>query len=101
MIYIDVEEILFGFIRVLGEGNWMLHLRSNRRYHGCSHMMDLTMQNTHQYTIIRCKTYLWNIQKYYEHLKNVGSSVQLGMANTFGCIPVDQAIRETANKDIV
>ena len=26
-------------------------------------------------------------------------SVQLGMANTFGCIPVDQAIEATANKD--
>ena len=35
----------------------------------------------------------------YEHLKNVGMSVQLGMANTFGSIPVDQAIKETANKD--
>ena len=35
----------------------------------------------------------------YKHLKNGGMSVQLGMANTFGCIPVDQAIKETANKD--
>ena len=35
----------------------------------------------------------------YEHLQNGGMSVQLGMANTFGCIPVDQAIEETANKD--
>ena len=34
----------------------------------------------------------------YEHLKNGGMSVQLGMANTFGCIPVDQAIEETSNK---
>ena len=33
------------------------------------------------------------------HLKNGGMSVQLGMANTFGRIPVDQAIEETANKD--
>ena len=37
--------------------------------------------------------------KVYEHLKNGGIPVQLGMANTFGCIPVDQAIEETANKD--
>ena len=35
----------------------------------------------------------------YEHLKNVGMYVQLGMANTFGCILVDPAIKETANKD--
>ena len=28
----------------------------------------------------------------YEHLKNGGMSVQLRMANTFGCISVDQAI---------
>ena len=34
----------------------------------------------------------------YEHLKNGGMSVQFGMANTFECIPVDQAIEETANK---
>ena len=37
----------------------------------------------------------------YEHLKNGGMSVQLGIANTFGCIPVDQAIEETAHKDIL
>ena len=34
----------------------------------------------------------------YEHLKNGGMSVQLGMANTFGFIPIDQAIEETAYK---
>ena len=34
----------------------------------------------------------------YEHFKNGGMSVQLGMTNAFGCIPVDQAIEETANK---
>ena len=28
----------------------------------------------------------------YEHMKNGGMSVQLGMAYTFGCILVDQAI---------
>ena len=28
-------------------------------------------------------------------------SVQLGMSNTFGCIPVDQAIELTANKEIL
>ena len=33
----------------------------------------------------------------YEHLKNGRMSVQLGMANTFGCATVDQAIEETAN----
>ena len=35
----------------------------------------------------------------YEHLNNGKMSVQLGMANTFGCILVDQAIKEKANKD--
>ena len=35
----------------------------------------------------------------YEHLNNGKMSVQLGMANTFGCILVDQAIEEKANKD--
>ena len=35
----------------------------------------------------------------YEHLKNGGMSVQLGMANTFGCILVDQAIEKIADKD--
>ena len=37
--------------------------------------------------------------KVYEHLEDGGMSVQLKMAYTFGCIPVDQAIEETANKD--
>ena len=35
----------------------------------------------------------------YEHLKNGGMSVPLGMANTCGCILVDQAIEEIANRD--
>ena len=35
----------------------------------------------------------------YEHLENGGMSVQLGKANTFGCILVDQAIEEIAKKD--
>ena len=35
----------------------------------------------------------------YEHLKNGGLPVQLGIANTFGCIPVDQANEKTTNKD--
>ena len=35
----------------------------------------------------------------YEHLKNGGMSVQLGTANTFGRIPGNQAIVETAYND--
>ena len=30
---------------------------------------------------------------------NGGMSVQLGTTNTFGRIPIDQTIEETANKD--
>ena len=35
----------------------------------------------------------------YEYLKNGEMSVQLGIENAFGCIPVDQAIKESANTD--
>ena len=38
-------------------------------------------------------------QEVYGHLKNGEMSVQLRMTNTFGRILVDQAIKETANKD--
>ena len=31
-------------------------------------------------------------QEIFEHLKNGGVSVKLGMSNTFGCILVDQVI---------
>ena len=48
----------------------------------CNQMQNLPMEHPEEY----------------EHLKNGGMSVQLGMANTFGCKLVDQAIEETANK---
>ena len=35
-----------------------------------------------------------------EYIKKVGLSVQLGSVNKFDRIPVDQAIEETANRDI-
>ena len=97
MSYIDMVEILFGLIRVLREGNWMLHLRSvipwmfeydrlncakNQPVY-YNHMQNLPMEHP----------------EVYEHFQNGEMSVQLGMANTFGCIPVDKAIEKTANKD--
>ena len=97
MSYIDMVEILFGLIRVLMEGNWILHLRlvipwmfafdrlSYAKYHPVYYNQMQNLPMVHP--------------KVYEHLKNGGMSVQLGMANTFGCIPVDQAIEKTANKD--
>ena len=35
----------------------------------------------------------------YQHMTEGGLSVQLGIANPFGRIPVDQTIEETANRD--
>ena len=35
----------------------------------------------------------------YQHMTEGGFSVQLGIANPFGRIPVDQTIEETANRD--
>ena len=88
-------EILFGLIRVLREGNWMLHLRmviplmfallfdrlNYAKYPPvyCNQMQNLPMEHP----------------EVYEHLKNGGLPVQLGIANTFGCISVDQAIEKT------
>ena len=36
----------------------------------------------------------------YEYMKNRGVSGQIGPTNPFGRIPVDQTVKETANRDI-
>ena len=48
------------------------------------------MQNTHQYN--QMQNVPMEHPEVYEHMKNGEMSVQLGMANTFGCILVDQAM---------
>ena len=100
MSYIDMVEILLGLIRTSREGDWMLHLA----------MINAVIPRMFAYDRLNYAKYLpvyynqmlnlpMEHPEVYEHLKNGGMSVQLGAANTFGRIPVDQAIEETANKD--
>ena len=92
-------EILFSRIRASKEGNWMLPLA----------MIKAVIQWIFAYDRPNCANYLpvcyiqmlnlpMEHPEVYEHLKNGGMSVQLGMANTFGSIPVDQRLEETVNE---
>ena len=90
-------EILFGLIRVLREGNWMLQLQSVIPWVFAYDRLNYAKYPPVYYN--QMQNLPMEHPEVYEHLKNGGMSVQLGMANTFGCIPVDQTIEEIANKD--
>ena len=100
MSYIDMLEILLGLIRASREGNWMLHLAMIKAV--IPWMFAYDRLNYAKYLPVYYNQMLnlpMEHPEVYEHLKNEGMSVQLGAANTFGRIPLDQAIKETANED--
>ena len=98
--YIDMIEILLNLIRASREGNWMLHLAAIRNiipwcfaYDKINYARFLTYYYA---TMSRLAT---DHPDVYAYFMQGGFSVQVGAYNTFGRIPVDQAMEETANKD--
>ena len=85
------------WILAFREGNWILHLRSVIPWMFAFDRLSYAKYYPVYYNQMQNLPMVH--PKVYEHLKTWGMSVQLGMANTFGCIPVDQAIEKTANKD--
>lgn len=100
MSYLDMVEILLGLIRASREGDWILHLASIRamipwcfaydrinyaRYLPYYYAQMLQLPSTHP--------------DVFKEFMEGCFSVQMGSTNTFGRIPVDQAIEETVNKD--
>lgn len=101
MNYLDMVEILLGLIRASREGNWNLHLL----------MIEKMIPYCFAYDRINYSRYLPfylsdmkrlqeehpNLFHYFSELG--GFSAQIGNQNSFGRIPIDQTIEETANKD--
>ena len=100
MTYIDLVELLLNLLRASREGDWNLHLDSLNKMIPCCFAYNksnyakylpwyllqmLNLPNTHP-----------DLHKY---LIDGGFSTQIGENNPFGCIPMDQTIEETINKD--
>ena len=100
MTYIDLVELLLNLLRASREGDWNLHLDSLNKmipwcfaYNKSNYakylpwylLQMLNLPNTHP-----------DLHKY---LIDGGFSTQIGENNPFGCIPMDQTIEETINKD--
>eukprot|EP00058_Branchiostoma_floridae_P000977 XP_002586465.1 hypothetical protein BRAFLDRAFT_106667 [Branchiostoma floridae] len=100
MSYIDLVEILLGLLRATREGDWLLHQVSIRQLIPWCFAYDRV-------------NYARYLSYYYAQMSQLQSqhpdvyaefmrghfSVQIGHANPFGRIPVDQTIEETVNKD--
>ena len=100
MTYIDLVDILLGLLRASREGNWHLHLEMIRRMIPWCFAYD--RQNYAKYLPLYLRDMIRLQEDHaplYNHFKNGGFVTQLGDANTFGKIAIDQAIEETANKD--
>ncbi|XP_041948124.1 uncharacterized protein LOC121709114 [Alosa sapidissima] len=101
MSYIDmVEDVVLGLLRASREGDWELHLHAIRTMIPWCFAYD--KMNYARY-LSPYFAQMTNLQeKYpsvYEAFKAGQFSVQLSNNNTFGRIPVDQAIEVTVNKD--
>ena len=100
MTYFELANFLLDFLRASREGDWNLHIlsinelipwcfaynRSNyARYLPWYLLQMLNLPNSHP--------------ELNNYLLDGGFSTQIGSDNPFGCIPMDQTIEETVNKD--
>ena len=98
--YVDLASLMLHFLSSSREGEWDLHLisiselipwcfaynRSNyARYLPWYLLQMINLPTTHP--------------ELHKYLKEAGFSTQIGDDNPFGCIPMDQTINETVNKD--
>ena len=100
MSYLDMVEILLGLIRASREGDWMLHMASIRAMIPWCFAYDrMNYARYLPYYYAQMSQLPITHPDMYRKFMEGGFSVQLGSANPFGRIPVDQAIEETVNKD--
>ena len=100
MSYVDLASLMLNFMRASREKKWTLHLisisnlipwcsaynRSNyAKYLPWYHLKMINLPTTHP--------------DVHEYLADGNFSTQIGNDNPFGCIPMDQTIEETINKD--
>ncbi|KAL9977627.1 hypothetical protein ACROYT_G015055 [Oculina patagonica] len=100
MSYLDLVEILLGLLRACREGNWELHLSSVRQMIPWCFAYDNLNYARYLSAYVSEMSHLEKEHpEISEYFRSGGFSVQVGIQNPFGKIPVDQACEETVNKD--
>ncbi len=98
--FIDMTEIILGFIRGSREGNFLLNAAMIEQMidwaYAYDHQKYARSQASHYADISRLED---EYPEIYAFFKRGGFSVQIGEYNPFGRIPIDQAIKETVNKN--
>ena len=98
--YLDMVEVVLSTVRATREGNWQLHLASVRSMVPWCFAYDNVNYARYLSSYIADMSHLPDKHReVHAYFESGGFSVQLGRENTFGKIPVDQTIEETANKD--
>ena len=98
--YLDMVEVVLSMVRATREGNWQLHLASVRSMVPWCFAYDNANFARYMSSYITDMSHLPDEHPEVQaHFESGGFSAQLGHENTFGKIPVDQTIEETANKD--
>ena len=100
MSYMTMVKTILDIIRASREGNLLLHLESVESiipwcfaYNRTNYARYLPYYVQSMKELQTSKSEIW------EYLCNRGFSVQMSSSNSFGRIPLDQTIEETANKD--
>ena len=100
MSYVDLTRLMLDFIRVSREKDWTLHLISIRNlipwcfaYNRSNYVKYLPWYLSQ---MINLPTIHPDVHQY---LADGNFSTQIGNNNPFSCIPMDQTIEETLNKD--
>ena len=100
MSYLDMSEILLALLRASREGDWMLHLAAIRQMIPWYFAYDkLNYARFLPYYYAMMSRLPIDYPDVHDHFMQGGFSVQIGIKNPYGRIPVDQTIEETVNKD--
>ena len=100
MSYLDMIEIMLGLLRAAREGDWLLHLASIRAMiPWCFAYDKLNYARFLPYYYATMSRLSIDHPDVHQHFMQGGFSVQLGIQNPFGRIPVDQTVEETVNQD--
>ena len=98
--YVTMVSTLLNIIRASREGNFQLHLESIESIIPWCFAYDRTNYSRYLPWYIHSMMELQESNPAaWEYLQNGGFSTQMSNNNTFGRVPMDQAIEETANKD--
>ena len=98
--YIDLVELLLNLPRASREGDWNLHLDSlNKMIPWCFAYNTSNYAKYLSWYLLQMLNLPNTHPDLHKYLIDGGFSTKIGENNPFGCIPMDQTIEETINKD--